>query len=185
MAQRIDFKSFSIAAVIPAYRVEREIEAVLRGLPVYLKYIIVVDDASPDHTGDLVAAFSKRDRRLILLRHERNRGVGGAMVSGYRKALELGAQVVVKIDGDGQMDIDNLPELLTPLILGQRQPLPRLCRPAPDAVDTQGWKYGFGFSRQSGNRLLESFRPHQWVSRHPCRDAGAAASRPDRPYLLF
>jgi glycosyltransferase involved in cell wall biosynthesis len=119
MAQHINFKSFSIAAVIPAYRVEREIEAVLRGLPAYLKYIIVVDDASPDHTGDLVAALSKRDRRLVLLRHARNRGVGGAMVSGFRKALELGAQVVVKIDGDGQMDIDNLPELLTPLILGR------------------------------------------------------------------
>jgi glycosyltransferase involved in cell wall biosynthesis len=119
MAQRINFKSYPIAAVIPAYRVEREIESVLHRLPSYLKYIIVVDDASPDHTGDLVAALAKRDRRLVLLRHAQNRGVGGAMVSGFRKALELGARIVVKIDGDGQMDIDNLPDLLTPLILGR------------------------------------------------------------------
>ena len=119
MVQRINFKSYPIAAVIPAYRVEREIDSVLRGLPSYIKYIIVVDDASPDATGELVAAYAKRDRRIVLLRHTRNRGVGGAMVSGFRKALEFGAQIVVKIDGDGQMDIDNLPDLLTPLILGR------------------------------------------------------------------
>jgi glycosyltransferase involved in cell wall biosynthesis len=119
MTQHINFKSHSIAAVIPAYRVEREIESVLRGLPAYLRHIIVVDDASPDHTGDLVAALAKRDRRIVLLRHAQNQGVGGAMVSGFRKALELGAQIVVKIDGDGQMDIDNLPDLLTPLILAR------------------------------------------------------------------
>ena len=119
MVERINFKSYSIAAVIPAYRVEREIESVLRGLPSYIKYIVVVDDASPDATGKLAAAFAKRDRRIVLLRHTQNRGVGGAMVSGFRKALELGALIVVKIDGDGQMDIDNLPDLLTPLILGR------------------------------------------------------------------
>jgi glycosyltransferase involved in cell wall biosynthesis len=119
MAQRTNFQSFSIAAVIPAYRVEREIETVLHGLPAYIKCIIVVDDASPDKTSDLVAALAKRDRRLILLRHDRNQGVGAAMVTGFRKALELGAKIVVKIDGDGQMDISNLPDLLLPLIQGR------------------------------------------------------------------
>lgn len=119
MAQRINFQSYRIAAVIPAYRVEREIESVLRGLPSYLKHVIVVDDASPDRTSDLVAALAKRDRRLVLIRHERNQGVGSAMVTGFRKALELEAQIVVKIDGDGQMDISHLPDLLTPLILGK------------------------------------------------------------------
>jgi dolichol-phosphate mannosyltransferase len=119
MVERIDFKRYPIAAVIPAYRVEREIESVLHGLPSYIKYVVVVDDASPDATGELASAFAKRDRRIVLVRHAQNRGVGGAMVSGFRKALELGAQIVVKIDGDGQMDIDNLPDLLTPLILGR------------------------------------------------------------------
>ncbi len=119
MAEHIDLQSYLIAAVIPAYRVEREIEAVLHALPPYLKYIIVVDDASPDHTSDLVATLAKRDHRLMLIRHARNQGVGGAMVTGFRKALELGAQIVVKIDGDGQMNIGNLPDLLVPLILGR------------------------------------------------------------------
>jgi dolichol-phosphate mannosyltransferase len=119
MAKEINFQGYRIAAVVPAYRVEREIEAVLRGLPRYLKPVIVVDDASPDGTAELVAALAKRDRRLILIRHDRNRGVGGAMITGFSKALELGAQVVVKVDGDGQMDTVNLPDLLMPLIQGQ------------------------------------------------------------------
>lgn len=119
MTENLNFRKYRIAAVIPAYRVEREIESVLSGLPSYIKHIIVVDDASPDHTSDLVAPLVKRDRRVVLIRHERNQGVGGAMVSGFRKALELGAQIVVKIDGDGQMDVSNLPALLLPLIQGK------------------------------------------------------------------
>jgi glycosyltransferase involved in cell wall biosynthesis len=119
MTDHAKFRKFNIAAVIPAYRVEREIEAVLHELPSYLKYIIVVDDASPDRTSELAAALVKRDRRIVLIRHEKNQGVGGAMVSGFRKALELGAQIIVKIDGDGQMDVSHLPALLTPLIDGQ------------------------------------------------------------------
>ena len=119
MTEHIDFQKYRIAAVIPAFRVQDEIESVLRGLPPYIKNIIVVDDASPDRTSDLVAALAKRDRRVVLIRHERNQGVGGAMVSGFRKALELGAQIVVKIDGDGQMDVSRLPDLLMPLIQGK------------------------------------------------------------------
>jgi len=119
VTENLNFRKYRIAAVIPAYRVEREIESVLSGLPSYIKHIIVVDDASPDHTSDLVAPLVKRDRRVVLIRHERNQGVGGAMVSGFRKALELGVQIVVKIDGDGQMDVSNLPALLLPLIQGK------------------------------------------------------------------
>jgi len=118
MAEHIDFRKYRIAAVIPAFRVEKEIESVLHGLPAYIKNIIVVDDASPDRTSDLVTALAKRDPRVVLIRHERNQGVGGAMVSGFRRALELGAQIVVKIDGDGQMDVSHIPDLLMPLIKG-------------------------------------------------------------------
>jgi dolichol-phosphate mannosyltransferase len=116
---RIDPKPHRIAAVIPAYRVEAQIQAVLRELPAYLKYVIVVDDASGDNTAALVAAAARGSRRLILIRHETNQGVGGALVSGFRKARELGAEIVVKIDGDGQMDMRYLPALLEPLILGR------------------------------------------------------------------
>ena len=91
----------------------------LCAVPRYIKHIIVVDDASPDSTTELVTASAKKDKRISLIRHASNLGVGGAMITGYRKALELGAQIIVKMDGDGQMDVDHLPELLRPLIDGQ------------------------------------------------------------------
>jgi glycosyltransferase involved in cell wall biosynthesis len=113
------FDEYCIAAVIPCYRVEREIQSVLRTVPSYIKHIVVVDDASPDSTADLVTAAAKEDDRIVLIRHPSNLGVGGAMITGYRKGLELQAQIVVKIDGDGQMDMAHLSRLLQPLIEGK------------------------------------------------------------------
>ena len=110
---------YDIAVVIPCYRVEHEIGTVLASLPRYIKRIIVVDDASPDGTAEIVAGLAKKDRRIILIRHMTNQGVGGAMRTGFQKALELGSQIVVKIDGDGQMDLTYLPDLLHPLIDGR------------------------------------------------------------------
>jgi glycosyltransferase involved in cell wall biosynthesis len=115
----IDLKKHNIAVVIPCYRVELEINSVIASLPRYLKHIIVVDDASPDRTSELVLEYAKKDRRIILIRHEQNQGVGGALITGFQKALELGAQIVVKVDGDGQMDLDYLPDLIVPLIEGR------------------------------------------------------------------
>ncbi len=114
-----DFDRYNIAAVIPCYRVEHEIGQVIAGLPHYLRHIIVVDDASPDRTSELVTEAAGKDSRILLLKHKQNQGVGGAMRTGFQKALELGAQIVLKIDGDGQMDMAYLPELLTSLIQGQ------------------------------------------------------------------
>ena len=115
----LTFRKYRIAAVIPAYRVQGGIVAVIRGLPAYVRHLIVVDDSSPDSTSNRVAALAKLDRRIVLIRHASNQGVGGAMVTGFRRALKLGAQIVVKVDGDGQMDVRHLPALLTPLIEGR------------------------------------------------------------------
>ncbi len=115
----MEFTEFNIAIIIPAYNVERDIQSVLSGLPAYIRHIIVVDDASPDPSAELVAAVAKKDGRITLIRHTENQGVGGAMISGFQKALELGAQVVVKLDGDGQMDPTHIPALITPLIQGK------------------------------------------------------------------
>ena len=115
----INFRKFSIAVVIPAYHTADKIEAVLNELPEYLRHIIVVDDASPDKTSELVEALAERDKRIVLVRHERNLGVGGAMQSGFKKALELDVQVIVKIDGDHQMDATYISELVTPLLEGK------------------------------------------------------------------
>ena len=105
----MNFTNYGIATVIPAYRVERNIKSVISGLPSYIKHIIVVDDASPDSCADLVTATAQKDIRITLIRHSENQGVGGAMISGFRKALELGAQIIIKLDGDGQMDSAHTP----------------------------------------------------------------------------
>jgi glycosyltransferase involved in cell wall biosynthesis len=115
----MNFTEFNIAVIIPAYGAERDIQSVLSGLPAYIKHIIVVDDASPDSSADLVTAAAKKDRRITLIRHTKNQGVGGAMISGFRKALELGTQIAIKLDGDGQMDPAYIPALITPLIQGK------------------------------------------------------------------
>jgi dolichol-phosphate mannosyltransferase len=108
-----------LVAVIPAFRVEREIAAVLASLPSYIRHIVVVDDASPDLTGQVVERYSEHDPRVVLLRHQENQGVGGAMITGFRRALEFDPQIVIKIDGDGQMSADHIPDLLDPLVRGK------------------------------------------------------------------
>ena len=112
-------KKYEIAVVIPCYRVEQEIASVIASLPRYVKYIIAVDDASPDSTAEIVRQIAKKNKRIVFLRHEQNQGVGGAMVTGFRKALELKAQIVIKVDGDGQMDPAYIPDLIMPLIEGR------------------------------------------------------------------
>jgi dolichol-phosphate mannosyltransferase len=103
-----------IAVVIPCYRVERHIAKVIRSLPSFIWRIVVVNDASPDDTARVVRQLA--DPRVILLEHEQNRGVGGAMITGYQACLQLGADIVVKMDGDDQMDPAQLPALLEPLL---------------------------------------------------------------------
>ena len=113
-----DLDNKNILVVIPCYRVEREIGSVLASLPPYLNHIICVDDASPDETIRVIMQAAEKDQRILLLRHEKNQGVGGAMLTGFRKALELNADVVIKIDGDGQMDARHIASLLAPLLQG-------------------------------------------------------------------
>jgi glycosyltransferase involved in cell wall biosynthesis len=103
-----------VAVVIPCYRVAQHIAGVIRSIPPEVSEIILVDDASPDRV--VAKARATGDPRLRVLRHARNRGVGGAMVTGYRESLQLGADVIVKVDGDGQMDLTQLPALVEPLL---------------------------------------------------------------------
>lgn len=109
----------TIAVVIPAYRTERSIREVIATLPDFVSHIIVVDDQSPDRTSEIVEEMREEDQRIILQRHDENQGVGGAVLSGYRIARELGADVVVKVDGDGQMDPAHIARLVHPILRGQ------------------------------------------------------------------
>lgn len=104
------YKGAVVAAVVPAYNEERMIGGVIRSMPDYVDHIVVVDDCSPDETSAAVRAAS--DPRVLLIRHESNRGVGGAIITGHRAALELGSDVDVVMAGDGQMDPAYLPALL-------------------------------------------------------------------------
>lgn len=112
-------EGYRIAAVVPAYKVEREIADVLASIPSYVSQVIVVDDASPDGTARALEAAARRDARIEIVTHERNQGVGGAVISGIRRALAGGARIVVKVDGDGQAPIEHLPGLLAPLVSGR------------------------------------------------------------------
>jgi len=110
-------RRISIAVVIPAYQVERWIADVLRGIPDFVSTIIVVDDSSPDDTAHAVAHVD--DPRVTLIRHEMNMGVGAAVLTGYTAAVERSAQVVVKLDGDGQMDPRQMERLVRPILRGE------------------------------------------------------------------
>jgi dolichol-phosphate mannosyltransferase len=103
-----------IAVVIPAFNVASYVGQVVKGLPDFVDDVIVVDDASRDESAEALTAI--RDPRLEVVRHATNQGVGGAMVTGFRVALRRGADIVVKMDGDGQMDPAFLPALLDPIV---------------------------------------------------------------------
>lgn len=107
-------QSGKVAVVIPCYRATGTIADVVSAALSNADGVFCVDDACPDGTGNLVAAMT--DPRVRLLRHERNLGVGGAVKTGYRAALEAGFEVVVKLDSDGQMDASLIPMFVTPLL---------------------------------------------------------------------
>ena len=103
-----------IAVVIPAYQVEKKIVSVIESLPDFITFFVVVDDASTVAVSTLLSEVA--DPRLTLIRHKTNQGVGGAMLTGYHKAVELGAEIMVKVDGDGQMDPRYITQLVQPIL---------------------------------------------------------------------
>lgn len=107
----------AIAVVIPTFRASATIGKVLGGIGPEVGSIYVVDDGCPEGSGDR-ALSECRDPRLTVLRNHRNLGVGGAMKQGYRRALRDGAEIVVKLDADGQMDPAHLPRLVAPILAG-------------------------------------------------------------------
>lgn len=105
-----------VAVIIPAYLVEDRIQETLAGIPGWVDSILVVDDASPD--GTRARALEFKSDRVEILAHETNQGVGAAILSGYLRALERGADVLVVMAGDNQMCPTDLPCLIEPIERG-------------------------------------------------------------------
>lgn len=108
----------AVAVVIPSYKVTRHVLGVIAGIGPEVSRIYVVDDKCPDGSGAFVREHC-RDPRVVVLEHAENQGVGGAVMTGYRAAIADGATVIVKLDGDGQMDGALIPGFVAPLLAGE------------------------------------------------------------------
>jgi glycosyltransferase involved in cell wall biosynthesis len=113
------FRGLRIAVVVPAFNERNKIAATVATVPDLVDDVIVVDDASRDDTAAQAAAAARSHPATVeVIRHAANRGVGGAITTGYRRALALGADIAVVMAGDGQMDPGDLPALLAPIARG-------------------------------------------------------------------
>jgi glycosyltransferase involved in cell wall biosynthesis len=109
----------SIAVVVPAYNEETQIGKVLATMPPYVDHIIVVNDASRDRTAQATEDFARLDSRIVLLNHQVNQGVGGAIATGYKWARDNNVDVTVVMAGDAQMDPKDLPLIIGPVARGE------------------------------------------------------------------
>ncbi|MBT8224867.1 MAG: glycosyltransferase family 2 protein [Dactylosporangium sp.] len=107
------YKDNKIAAVVPAFNEAKLIGQTIGTMPDFVDFIVVVNDRSTDETSELARATG--DQRVVVIDHERNTGVGGSIIDGHVKALELGADIDVVMAGDAQMDPAHLPALLDPI----------------------------------------------------------------------
>jgi dolichol-phosphate mannosyltransferase len=111
-------KNSEIAVVIPTYKARNHILGVIDGIGPEVKRIYVIDDCCPDKSGDYVENNCK-DQRVVVIKHAENKGVGGAVMTGYQAAIDDGMGIMVKIDSDGQMDPALIPEFVAPIIGGE------------------------------------------------------------------
>ena len=111
------YRDKSIAVVVPAYNEEKLIGRVIETMPDYVDAIIVVDDQSQDKTSAIVETYQHQENRTIdLITHQVNQGVGGAIITGYKHAIEKKIDITVVMAGDAQMDPNDLPRLLDPVV---------------------------------------------------------------------
>lgn len=109
----------SICTVIPAHNEETQIEKVIETMPEFVDRMIVVDDASDDNTVNIVKAIGKANNKVVLIRHLENKGVGGAIATGYKWARDNKMDVTAVMAGDGQMDPDDLEKIIAPVVDGK------------------------------------------------------------------
>jgi glycosyltransferase involved in cell wall biosynthesis len=104
--------------VVPCYKVKDHILRVIARAPAWVEGIVCVDDACPDGSGDFIEA-NAADPRVVVVRLKENQGVGGATMAGYAEADRRGGRILVKVDGDDQMDLGYMAALVAPILLGE------------------------------------------------------------------
>jgi glycosyltransferase involved in cell wall biosynthesis len=113
------FLGRSVAVVVPSYNVEVLLRRVIETMPAFVDKVVVVDDASHDDTAAVAESYAKaKDSRVLLLRHEVNRGVGAATATGYRWCRDQAIDVTAVMDGDFQMDPNDLAQVVEPVARG-------------------------------------------------------------------
>lgn len=111
------YEDQTIAVVVPAYNEEKLIGRVIETMPAFVDHILVIDDCSQDRTPDIVKEYaSGMGDRLKLIEHEENQGVGGAIATGYKWCRDHEIDITAVMAGDAQMNPDDLPDLLDPII---------------------------------------------------------------------
>jgi len=113
------YKNKLVAIVIPSYNEAKNIASVISGIPKFVDHIVVVDDASKDNTSEVVRNLSNDNKRLVLLQNSKNLGCGGALATGYKWAIENNIDIAVRMDGDGQMDANDIERLVVPIAMGE------------------------------------------------------------------
>ncbi len=110
------YKNKSICAVVPAHNEETQISRVIETMPDFIDYIVIIDDLSKDRTVEIIKAYQQNNKKIILIEHKINQGVGGSIASGYKWAKDNEIDAAVVMAGDGQMDPSDLPALLDPVV---------------------------------------------------------------------
>jgi len=114
------FLEKSTAVVVPCFNEEEHISKVIDTMPEFIDYVVIVDDCSKDQTVKIVKDYiAKQPQRIILIEHEMNQGVGGAIASGYIWCRDQKVEVAVVMAGDAQMDPADLPALIQPVAEGK------------------------------------------------------------------
>jgi len=113
------FENASVAIVVPCHNEEKLIGRVIETMPDFVDRMFIVDDMSTDRTSQIAEEYAEKDTRITVLRHSVNQGVGGAIATGYKAARDEEFQVTAVMAGDAQMDPDELPNILLPVVRGE------------------------------------------------------------------
>jgi glycosyltransferase involved in cell wall biosynthesis len=142
------FQGKKIGITVPTYNEEALIAITIGNMPPYADRIYVVNDGSTDGTCRILSGKCLTNDKLVLINHPANRGVGAAIVTGYKRCLEDGMDIAVVMAGDNQMDPAELPRLLEPIVRGEAG------YSKGNRMSCSGHLKGMPLWRQFGNRLL-------------------------------